>query len=1059
MRDITISKLRAVLTVGSLGAFLALASSGLWAHTFTFNTALVSTGNNPQGVAAGDLNNDGRPDIVVANFNDNTISVLVANVDGSYQPHVDYQVGTNPIAVAVGDMNNDGKMDVVVVNNNCPTTPCTSAGSISVLLGNGDGTLQTHVDRTIGNSPNALALGDLNKDGKLDVVATNGQDNTMSFVIGNGDGTLKTNRTIPTGTTPHGVVLADFNGDLVLDAVVANTGDSNIGLLRGATNGFHTQVTFATGLNPSSLAVADFNQDGKPDVVTGNSGAASVSILINNAFFTGGFLPHVDLATTDKVTAVAAADFNNDGFFDVAAACTNSDVISLEYGRGDGTFQFHVEAPSGSDPVALASVDVTGDGLTDLLIANNVDNSVYILPSVSPKAAPGAVGTLGLQDMTTISVGNMPNGVAVGDFNKDGKFDLAIADRSDNNLLILLGNGDGTFSAQANKPTTGNKPSAAFAVDLNNDNVMDLVATNATDNTISVFLGNGDGSFQAGKTFSVGKRPVSIATGDFNGDGKQDLAIANQNDLNVSVLLGNGDGTFQAQKTYTTGPVSNPLWITTADFGNGKIDIATANNGSSSVAVLLGNGDGTFSLPVQYSAGSGPSCISFGDFNGDSKLDLAVTNSLSNTVSILLGNGNGTFQSHVDYPTAKGPFFVESPIVDVDGDGKLDLVIGASASSANRVSVLLGNGDGTFQFHQDHVAVSTSQGPSEALGVADFNGDGSPDIAAANQIANTVSVFLNNPVPVLAPGMINFGALNLGMPSSPVNVSLTDSGSAPLDNLSVSLTGLNPGDYSEVNTCGTSLVVNGSCAATVTFTASDVGTRSASLSFTDNAPTMTQNVALTAQGNGAGAMLNVSSLTFPVTLVGSSSVVQKVTLTNYGNMNLTFSTPTSSSTSYVASLGSCVSPLAPGKNCLFNVQFKPKTSGLLTGTISLADNAFNSPQTVSVSGTGTFGSLSPPSLAFTGQKVGTTSPPQTVTLTNTGTKAITIVLPLSFTGTNAGDFMVQSTTCTSSLAGGANCTINVVFTPTAVGSRSAVLNINDNGTGSPETVPVSGTGQ
>src|SRR5206468_1645612 len=102
--------------------------------------------------------------------------------------------------------------------------------------------------------------------------------NTMSFVIGNGDGTLKANRTIPVGTTPHGVVLADFNGDTVLDAVVANTGDSNIGLLRGATNGFHTQVTFATGLNPASLAVADFNQDGKPDVVTGNIGVSSVSI-------------------------------------------------------------------------------------------------------------------------------------------------------------------------------------------------------------------------------------------------------------------------------------------------------------------------------------------------------------------------------------------------------------------------------------------------------------------------------------------------------------------------------------------------------------------------------------------------------------------------------------------------------------------------------------------------------------------------------------------------------------------------------------------------------------
>ena len=1007
MRITKSGTLRAVLSGFSLCAFLAVASSGLWAHTFTFQRTLFATGNNPQGVATGDLNNDGRPDVIVANFNDNTVSVLVANVDGSYQPHVDYQVGTEPIAVAVGDMNNDGKMDVVVINNNCPSIPCSSPGSISVLLGNGDGTLQTHVDKTVGNSPNALALGDLNKDGKLDVVATNGADGTMSFVIGNGDGTLKANRTIPVGNSPHGVVLADFNGDLVLDAVVANTGDSNIGLLRGATNGFHTQVTFATGLNPASLAVADFNQDGKPDVVTGNSGIASVSIMINNAFFTGGFLTHVDLATTDKVNAVAVGDFNKDGFIDVAAAATNSDVVSIELGRGDGTFQFHIDVPSGSDPVALATADVTGDGLTDLIIGNNLDNTVSILPSV---------GTLGLQDLSTISVGNMPNGVATGDFNNDNKFDLAIADRSDNNLLILLGNGDGTFTAQAGKPVTGSKPSSVLAVDVNNDNNMDLVVTNASDSpgTISVFLGNGDGTFQSAKTFTVGKHPDSAATGDFNGDGKKDLAVANQNDLNVSVLLGNGDGTFQAQKTFTTGPASNPFWITTADFGNGKIDIATANNGSGSVAVLLGNGDGTFSLPVQYSTGSGPTCVTFGDFNGDGVNDLAATNQLSNTVSILISNGNGTFKSHVDYPTAKGPFFVSA--MDLDNDLKTDLAIGASASSANRVSTLLGNGDGTFQMHVDHVTLALSQGPSEALGVADFNGDGAADIAAANQVANTVSIFLNNPVPVMVPGSINFGALNLGMPSSAVGVNFTNAGSALVNNLSVSLTGANSGDYSFTTNCPTALAIGAGCTSQVTLTATDVGPRVAALTFTDSAPTMTQNVALTGQGNGAGARLNVSSLTFPVTLVGSSSVVQKVTVTNYGNMNLTFTTTafTSSSTSFKVAAGSCISPLLPGASCSFNVQFIPKTSGLLTGTISLADNAFNSPQTVSVSGTGTFGKLTPPVIAFPTTKVGMTSPAQMVTLMNAGTKAMTIVLPI--TVSDAVNYTIQSTTCTASLA-------------------------------------------
>ena len=1028
------------------------------AHTFTFNAAILSTGTNPQGIVTADLNGDGRPDVIVSNFNDNTVSVLIANVDGSYQPHVDYQVGTNPIAVTAGDMNNDGKIDVIVVNNNCPGTSCTSNGSISVLLGNGDGTLQTHIDQTVGLSPNGLALGDLNGDKVLDVVATNGQSNSMSVLLGNGNGTLKPSHSITVGINPHGVVLGNFDGDMLLDAVVANTGDSNIGLLRGTGQGFHTQVTFATGANPASLAMADFNQDGKPDIVTGNTGVASVSILTNNPF-RGGFLPAVDLATTDKVNAVVTGDFNNDGFIDVAAACTDSDVVSIEYGHGDSTFQFHVDAPSGSDPVALAAADITGDGLTDLLIANDVDNSVYLLPGVNPNPAPGSIGTLGLQDMTTISVGNMPNSVATGDFNNDGTVDLAIADRSDNNLLILLGNGDGTFTAALNEPVTGNKPSAVIAVDLNKDGRLDLVATNATDNTISVFLGNGDGSFQPGMLNIVDKRPVSVVAADFNSDGKIDLAVANQNGLDVSVLLGNGDGTFQAQKTYTTGPGSNPLWLTAADFGNGKIDLAVANNGSGTVAVLLGNGDGTFTLPVAYSTGSGPSCVAFGDFNADGNKDLAVTNSLSNNVSILLGNGTGTFQSHVDYATAKGPFFVAVPTpVDVDQDGKQDLVIGASAASANRISILLGNGDGTFQDRVDHLATSLAQGPSEALGVADFNGDRAPDIAAANQIANTVSIFLNNPVPITIPASFNFGALNLGASSPPQIFNFTNSGSAPLNMLAVSLTGTSTQDFSiSSNDCGTTLAIDGACAPRVVFAPTDVGTRTASLTFTDNAPSLMQKAALTGVGNGAGVGLNATNLTFPPTVVGSTSVTQTVTLTNYGNMTLTLSiTKSGANRGDFAVSNTCNGSVIPGATCKINVRFSPLGLGPKSANVVLTDNAKGSPQTIPLSGVGTDLSISAGSLNFGSEQVGMTSMPMMFTITNTST-TMSVSVSISITGTNFGDF-AQTNNCGAIIPPNSSCTVSVTFTPTATGSRSASVSIADGSSGTTLMVPLSGTG-
>src|SRR5215467_7744399 len=163
--------------LGSL-TLLTFSAVPVAAQTYFFNTGSFGTGHNPQGVASGDLNGDGRLDIVVANFNDNTVSVLLRNSNGSYQPKVDYATGSNPIAVGIGDVNGDEKQDLIVVNNNCPTTPCTAVGSISALLGNGDGTFLAHIDSNVGNSPNSLVVSDFNGDGKQDAVVVNGQDNT-----------------------------------------------------------------------------------------------------------------------------------------------------------------------------------------------------------------------------------------------------------------------------------------------------------------------------------------------------------------------------------------------------------------------------------------------------------------------------------------------------------------------------------------------------------------------------------------------------------------------------------------------------------------------------------------------------------------------------------------------------------------------------------------------------------------------------------------------------------------------------------------------------------------
>ena len=314
-----------------------------------------------------------------------------------------------------------------------------------------------------------------------------------------------------------------------------------------------------------------------------------------------------------------------------------------------------------------------------------------------------------------------------GDFNGDGRTDLAVANlRLDNDVSVLLGNGDGTFQTQVTY-AVGSVPGAIVAGDFNGDGRTDLAVANYDDNDVSILLGNGDGTFQPQVTYAVGtcprrprdgrlqrRRPhrprrrqhdstpttvpcrccwatatapsrprsptrwgpipYALVAGDFNGDGRTDLAVANSGSGNdVSVLLGNGDGTFQPQVTYPVG--SGPVALVAGDFnGDGRTDLAVANSGSNdgTVSVLLGNGDGTFQTQVTYAVGSGPDALVAGDFNGDGRTDLAVANYGSNDVSVLLGNGDGTF-------TAPGQFATTphaTPLVaDVNGDGTDDVLV------------------------------------------------------------------------------------------------------------------------------------------------------------------------------------------------------------------------------------------------------------------------------------------------------------------------------------------------------------------------------------------------
>jgi phospholipase C len=668
-------------------------------------------------------------------------------------------------------------------------------------------------------------------------------------------------------------------------------------------------------------------------------------------------------------------------------------------------------------------------------------------PAYLPVGSPGASVSLTSADVAS---GSSPHGVIAADFDGNGRLDLAVVNSGSNTLTILLGTGSGTFT-QASSPITGSTPVAVASGDFNQDGKLDLVVANSGDNTVSVLLGNRDGSFASapGSPVAVGLGPGAVAVGDFNKDGRLDIAVADTVESVGSVLLGNGDGTF-LPTTAGADTGTTPVAIAVADFNNnGSLDLAIVNQGSNSVSILPGQGEGTFTTSANVATGAGPSALVVADFNGDGRLDLAVANQGDSSTSIALGNGDETFTTQTAIATGSGPMAIATG--DFNNDGKLDLFTVNQGGSS--VSVLLGNGDGTFQNHIDQAVESSPN----AVAIGDFNQDGLADFALTS--AGTGSAFVLTqpaqgkvPVASLSTSTLAFGTQVVGTTSTAQMVTLSNIGTATLNIASITASS----QFGQTNNCGSSLPFGKSCTVSVTFSPSTTGPLSGTVTITDNAANSPQIITLSGTGAPAGPLASVSptSLTFPIQLAGTKSAQQNVTLTNTGTSNLTLTGTTV--TGPYSKTPLCPGSIAPGKSCTIAVFFGPTSAGVVSGTLSLIDNAPGSPQTVTLSGTGTFLKISPTQIDFGSVRVGKSSNPTKVTLTNTGKSSLTVA-SISITGSNVGDFS-QSNGCTSPLRQNGTCTVSVTFTPKTTGARSANLTMVD-GSGVTQSVALSGVGK
>lgn len=638
-------------------------------------------------------------------------------------------------------------------------------------------------------------------------------------------------------------------------------------------------------------------------------------------------------------------------------------------------------------------------------------------------------------------------GIVSGDFNGDGKLDVATSQCQGNScaILVFFGNGDGTFQSPV-KTVTQYDVGLVVAGDFNSDGKLDLIGEYYSNGIeyAAVFMGRGDGTFTEEPSFIGGQqRGLNVGVlGDVNGDGFLDVWTVGCGSTNcfLTVDLGDGKGNFTMSWYFNlsygdlfAGPV--PV----GDFnGDGKLDLVLPP-GFDTGGVFLGNGDGTFNGPVLNSPQISGLAV---DLNHDGKVDV-----ITGDAAAFLSNGDGTFQEVWSYQVSNPTGAVSAG--DFNGDGIMDFATVSFDANLQTLNwlVFLGKGDGTFQDPIESTIYNVPYGSGLDLG--DFNGDGKLDLV----LADVSNVFLQTTLNV-NPLQLNFGDQNVGTSSQPQTVTLTNIGKSSLPIKKIAIGGSDPNDYSQTNNCGKSLPAGHKCQVQVIFKPTETGERDASLSISYQGVASPQIVSLIGFGVNLTVSLTPSQLTFPVQLINTTSSPQVATLMNTGTDTVTIS---SISTKVpFAETNNCPSSLPANQSCQISVTFTPTQGGNAAGALYVYDDAQGSPQTVALSGTGTVVRLSASSVNFGDQKVGTKSSPVPIKLTNEGKTSLSIT-QITISGADSGDFS-ETNNCGKSVPAGGHCTIKVTFMPQATGQRSATLDVYDNGGGSPQTVSLTGTG-
>jgi hypothetical protein len=986
----------------------------------------IAVGNHPRLVAVGDFNGDGHADLAVANSGDGTVSILLGTGSGGFtQPAGSpITVGASPRSVAIGDFNGDGFADLAVADSG------PSNNTVTILLGNGSGGFAPAPESpiTVGSNPYSVAVSDFNGDGYADMAVANEGSNTVNVLLNHriqtATAVLPGVRIVGTGT--HHVIAA-YPGDTIFNNSLSEmipltatqvTTATTLVLSTADTIAVGTSVTLTANVTPhaegslTATGTVSFHDGvtelGSAQILTGHASITVsnfalgthtlTAVYVGDTHFAPSTSIQVHLTVNPAPIAVALVSSLNPS--DPGQTVTFTATVPP---AATGTIQFRNGAANLGTPVTIATgvaafptnaltpgmhsitaaysgdtnhLAGTSDVLTQQVTALSTTTTLTASPTTSPlppqtpltlTATVAASGTAVHPGRVTFCDATAPRctGLALlgtAQLTSTGTAVLRFIPGSGSHSYTAVFAGTMTYGTSTSAPqavtvasptnfpttTTITSSGSAGAYSLTATVVGTGSATLAPTGGVSfIDTTNGNNvlgpamlgtatlaqSFvnTTGSPFTVGARPDGVAVGDFNGDGIPDLAVANNDAASVSILLGNTSGGFSPAPGSPHAVGSLPISIAAGDFnGDGIADLAVTNEGANNVSILLGDGSGGFAQapgsPV--AAGNFPIFVAAEDFNGDGIADLAVANFGSNNVSILLGNGDGTFTPGSPIAVGTSPYSIA--VGDLNGDGHADLAVANEAS--NNVSILLGNGDGTFTPGTPVAA----DGPVSVV-AGDFDRNGTADLAVATINNNSVSILLGNGSGGFTPG----SPITVG--TAPITMAVGDFNGDGIADLAVSNFGSNNVSILLGNGSGGFAAAPGSPVT--------VGSQPYGVAAGDfNGDGLSDLTVANSGANNVSVLLRQITQTATAMLTGvsvpGSGAAHAVNATYGGDTNFTSSvsptipltsTPVTTATTLLLSEAS---PISFGTTVILTANVTPHTAGsnlMATGTVTFDD--------------------------------------------------------------------------------------------------------------------------